>query len=212
MTRSAGSVPEGSDEDAAAAPRGARRRVRDRRPEHRVRLPLLLAPRRHGPLLLGEEGDRRGQLVDAAGRSGRGSPSTSSAGHDPVAGGGVLEDDDVAALLAAEPGPGHLHPLEDVLVADRASGRARPPAAASAASRPPFERTVTTRMPPGSAPRRRRSSAQMPRSWSPSTTWPRSVDHDEAVGVAVEGEAEVRPARHDLRGEGRRAPWPRSRR
>ena len=32
--------------------------------------------------------------------------------------GRVLEDDDVAALLAAEAGARHLHPLEDVLVAD----------------------------------------------------------------------------------------------
>ena len=41
---------------------------------------------------------------------------------DPVAGGRVLEHDDVAALLAAEAGARDLHPLEDVLVADRASG------------------------------------------------------------------------------------------
>ena len=46
-------------------------------------------------------------------------PQDLERGHDAVTGRRVLEDDHMAALLAAQAGARHLHPLEDVLVADR---------------------------------------------------------------------------------------------
>ena len=175
-----------------------------------VALPLVLVARPHGPLLL---------------RAAAGSPSASSrerraaAAHDPedlegrddpVAGGRVLEDDDVAALLAAEAGARDLHPLEDVLVADR-----RPDDLAAGRLDGRLQPAVREH---GDDERRRRAARRAragrgrgcPRTWSPSTTLAGRVHRDEPVGVAVEGEPDVgaarrRPPRASEAGRGRAA-------
>ncbi len=68
---------------------------------------LLLGQQRHGGRELRDPGLRRGHHAQQL--DGR---------HDPVARRGVLADDHVAALLAAQAGPRHQHRREDVLVAD----------------------------------------------------------------------------------------------
>ena len=62
--------------------------------------------------------------------------------------------------------------------------------------------TVTTTVFPASLPRWARSVANNDNSSSPVATAPGVVDGEKAIGVAVEGEAEVGTARHDLGGEG----------
>jgi hypothetical protein len=68
------------------------------------------------PLLLGQERDPAGERVEAGPRR-RHHAQQLERGHDPVAGGAVLADDDVPALLAAQAGARHEHRGEDVLVA-----------------------------------------------------------------------------------------------
>src|SRR6202008_1379498 len=84
----------------------------------RIAFPLVLVTRLDGALLLGQERDPGRQVGEAAGGP-RHDPQYLERGDDAVAGRRVLQHDDVAALLATEAGPAHLHPLEDVLVADR---------------------------------------------------------------------------------------------
>ena len=71
-----------------------------------------------GSLLLGQERDLRGEVLRASAPAGH-DPQHLEGGDDPVARRRVLQDDHVAALLAAQRSPADLHPLEDVLVADR---------------------------------------------------------------------------------------------
>ena len=118
MTRSAGSVPGRPDEDPAGLAEPAFG-VADRPLEDGVALPLVLVTGLHRPLLLGQERDPGGELGERPCRSGVMTRRTSSAVTIAVAGRRVLEDDDVAALLAAQAGARDLHALEDVLVADR---------------------------------------------------------------------------------------------
>ena len=66
----------------------------------------------------GSSGIRAGELGERPAGPGH-DPEDLERGDDAVAGRRVLEDDHVAALLAAEAGARDLHPLEDVLVADR---------------------------------------------------------------------------------------------
>ena len=63
---------------------------------------------------------------------------------------------------------------------------------------PRLAMTVTTTVSPVSFPRFWRSPAQMAMIWSPSTTAPLRVDEHDAVGVAVERDADVRLASDDL--------------
>jgi hypothetical protein len=102
----------------------------------------------HGALLLGQQRDRAARSARRAAR--RHDPQDLERGDDPVARRRVLEDDDVAALLAAEAGADDLHPLEDVLVADGRPDDLAAGASTTACS-PPFERTDTTRPPPAGA-------------------------------------------------------------
>ena len=80
-------------------------------------------------------------------------PQQLERGDDPVARGGVLADDHVAALLAAEAGARDQHRGEDVLVADRRPDDAGRPPPRPRAWSPPFESTDTTRLPWSRAPR-----------------------------------------------------------
>ena len=91
-------------------------------------------------------------------------------GHDAVARHGVLEDDHVARLLAAEVRPRQLHAFEDVLVADggahdlpagRLDGPLQPTVGQDRYDQAAGERLA-----------RRRSRARMPRTSSPSTIRP----------------------------------------
>ena len=63
---------------------------------------------------------------------------------DAVAGRHVVEEDEVARLLAAEVVAAAAHLLDDVAVADRGADHLRPSPAASARSRPMFDITVAT--------------------------------------------------------------------
>ena len=80
----------------------------------------------------------------------------------------------------------------------------RPPAPPTAASRPPFERTVTTTTPffraPAADPVERDQADQLVAVDDPAV----AIDHDQPVGVAVEGEAQVGAAAGDRPGEGGR--------
>ena len=130
--------------------------------------------------------------------------------HEPVARRGVLADDDVAALLAAEARPGDLHALEDVLVADgrahdRPRRRPRPPAEdrrstarTRRASRSPGRRVGTrpraradrARGCRGPGRRRRRRpvpSTATSRSASPSSANPRSAPVSTTRGASPDG-------------------------
>ena len=117
----------------------------------------------------------------------------------------------MAALLAAEAGPRHLHPLEDVLVAD---GRPDDLAAGrlDAVWRPPFERTETTSAPSGSDAALEPVEGEDPEDLVAVDDLAGRVDRDQPVGVAVEGEPDVRAALPDRRGERCRARSPRTRR
>ena len=117
MTRSAGSVPDGRTR-TRPPPSEPRLGVADRPLDRRIALPLVLVAGLHGALLLGQQRDPRGELGERPAGPGH-HPEHLERGDDPVAGGRVLEDDHVAALLAAEAGARDLHALEDVLVADR---------------------------------------------------------------------------------------------
>ena len=164
--------------------------LRDRALEGRIALPLVLVTRLHGALLLREQRDRRGELGEAAPRAAH-HPQHLERGDDAVARRRVLEHDDVAALLAAEPRARDLHALEDVLVADGrphdlAAGRLDGLLQAAVREHRHHERATGQR-----ARATSRSSARMPSTWSPSTICPARIDRDQPVGVAVEREADV---------------------
>ena len=197
MIRSAGSVPDGRTSTRPPAPSRACGGG-DGTLQDRVRLPLVLVTDAHGALLLGQERDPLGELGEAqAGR--RDHPQDLERRHDAVAARRVLPDDHVAALLATEPGAGHLHPVEDVLVPDRrpddgAAGALDGLLEAAVREHGDDERRQRVGRAAAAVPlRARRSSARTPRIRSPSTTVP----------VAVDGHA-AGPRRHRARTRGRR--------
>jgi hypothetical protein len=120
-------------------------------------------------------------------------PEDLERGDDPVARGRVLEDDHVAALLAAEAGPRDLHPLEDVLVADGrpddlAAGRLDRGLEPAVRQDGHDERAL------GRTPRSMRSRARSPSNLVAVHDLAGRIDRDQPVGVAVEGEPDVGPA------------------
>ena len=202
MTRRAGSVPGRPDEDPAAVaepPLG----LADRPLERRIALPLVLVAGLHRPLLLGQQRDPRREIGER--RAGPGHhPQHLEAGDDAVAGRRVLEDDDVAALLAAEAGPADLHPLEDVLVAD---GRPDHLAAGRLDDRlePAVREDRDDEGALGEHAALEPIEGEDPEHLVAVDDPTRAVDRDQPIGVAVEGEPDVGAASLDLRGErGRR--------
>ena len=117
ITRSAGSVPDGRTRTRPSPPSRCSAAA-DRALEGEIALPLVLVTGPDRALLLGQQRDLGREIGDRRGRPGH-DPEDLERGDDPVARRRVLEDDHVAALLAAQPGAADLHPLEDVLVADR---------------------------------------------------------------------------------------------
>ena len=153
MTRSAGSVPEGR---TRTRPRGPSRPCasRDRRsrsvrsPSHWSRWRAFTAR-----CCCGQQRDPRGQVGERRPLR-RHDPQHLERGHDAVARGRVLEDDDVAALLAAEDRARRPACPRGCTCRPTGVRRTWPPAASTASWRPPLESTETTSPPPGSAPRR----------------------------------------------------------
>ena len=149
---------------------------------------------------LGEDFEIGGELGD--GLAGAGDEvEDDERGEEAVAGGGEVREEDVAGLLAAEGG-----------VVARASARGRsgrrPEREAcgcrerlSAASRPMLDMVVATTRSPVSRPRALRSRAAMSRMASPLTTLLLCAGEHAAVGVAVEGDAEVGAACGDFGGD-----------
>ena len=131
-------------------------------------------------------------------------PQDLERGHDPVARGGVLEQDDVAALLAAQDRSRHLHPLEDVLVADggpddvaagRLDGRLE-----SAVREHRHDEAAAGQCPTGQA-----VEGQDAQDLVAVDDPPARIDRDQPVGVAVERETDIRAGRDDGLGQGRRS-------
>ena len=133
-------------------------------------------------------------------------PQDLEGGHDAVARCRVLEQDDVAALLAAEDGSRHLHPLEDVLVTDGgpddlAAGplddRLEAPVREDRHDQPAARQRVARQPVEGKDPEHLIAVDDPPG----------RIDRDEPVGVAVEGETRVRSGCDDGLGERAQAPW-----
>ena len=177
-------------------------RGRDGRTEDAIAFPLVLVARLHGALLLRHQWDRRGQGGQRL-ATGAHHPQDLEGGDDPVARRRVLEDDDVAALLAAEGRAGHLHPLEDVLVADRGpddlatGGLDR---GLQAAVRQDGHDQAAARQLAAGQP----VEGQDPEDLVAVDDAPVRIDRDEPVRIAVEGEADVGAVTDDgLRQRGR---------
>ena len=146
-----------------------------------------------------------------AGRAPAHHPQDLEGGDDPVARGRVLEDDHVAALLAAEPGARDLHALEDVLVADRRADdlpAGRLDGLLQPAVREHRHDERAARQLPAREPVEGQDAEDLVAVDDPA----RRVDRDEPVGVAIEREADVGARRDDGLGERRRERSPRSRR
>ncbi len=185
-------MPDGRTRTRPEAPRRGTRRG-DRPLEGRIALPLVLVTRRHRTLLLRQHRDLGGELGQAR-RPGGHHPQDLERGHDPVARRGVLEDDHVAALLATQDGARHLHPLEDVLVADRrpddlAAGRlddGLEPAVGEDRDHQPATRQVVPAQP---------VEGQDPEHLVAVHHAPGGVHRDQPVGVAIEREPGIGAAR-----------------
>ena len=117
----------------------------------------------------------------------------------------------MAALLAAEDGARHLHPLEDVLVAD-----GRPDDLAAGRLDHPLEPAVREDRDDQPAARQvvaaQAVEGQDPEHLVAIDHAPVGIDRDQPVGVAVEREAGIGTGRDDRRGQRRRVRSLRSRR
>ena len=174
--------------------------VSDRRLEHPIAFPLVLVTRLDRPLLLRQHRDPRGEVGQRACRRG-----SSPAG--PRARSRCRRPTSCARARSRGRSSRRRGPLPDTCMPSRmylsptGVRTTWPPAASTAVCSPPFDRTDTTSPPPGSASRSRRSRARMPSTWSPSTTLPARIHRDQAVGIAIEREADVGAAFDDGPGE-----------
>ena len=171
ITRSAGSVPDGRTRIRPAL-RAARWRPAMARWRTGSALPLVLVTHPHGPLLLGQERDRLGELGQRP-RPRRHHPQDLEGGDDPVARGRVLADDDVAALLAAQAGARRPACPRGCTCRRPACGSTLPAGRLDGRLEPAVREDRHDERPAGAARRARAGRGPgCPRTWSPSTTRP----------------------------------------
>src|SRR5690606_19142453 len=123
--------------------------------------------------------------------------------HEPVSRGGVIEEDQVAALLAAEVEPSLPHRLDDVTIADRATDELAAVA---------LEGALEAEVAHDRGHERALLQARLAEHLSgaeghdgvPVDRLAALVDDDEAIGVSVERDAEIGAVLADLGGAGRR--------